>query len=83
MNDAKMIVFYAGIFIGMLAVIFIGGRYAQRLPANICKRINQISFGIAITGGLLLYLLHNAIFMYLFLASLVFFFIFFNYKEED
>ena len=82
MNDAKMIVFYAVIFVCMLAVIFIGGRYVKRLPVNISKKLNQISFSIAIASGILLYLLHNVIFMYLFLVSLVCFFIFFNYNEE-
>ena len=82
MADAKTIIVYASIFIGILVVIFIGGRYVRRLPANTAKRINQISFGVAIVSGILLYLLHNAIFTYLFLASLVCYFMFFNYKEE-
>ncbi|MBI5328598.1 MAG: hypothetical protein HZB80_09985 [Deltaproteobacteria bacterium] len=82
MADVKTIIVYALIFIGILAVIFIGGRYVQRLPANIVKRMNQTSFGVAIVSGILLYLLHSAIFTYLFLVSLVCYFIFFNYKEE-
>ncbi|MBI5874240.1 MAG: hypothetical protein HZB81_00030 [Deltaproteobacteria bacterium] len=81
MTDTHSIIVYALIFIGMLAVIFVGGRYARKIPSDTTKRINQISFGIAIGSGILLYLLHNAI-MYLFLAALVVFFLFFNYKEE-
>lgn len=79
--NTKTIVFYAVIFIAMLAIIFVGGRYVQRLPPNLVKRINTISFGLAIGSGVLLYMLHKAIFTYLFLATLVIYFISFNYKE--
>lgn len=82
MSDTYSIIIYALIFIGMLVVIFVGGRYARKIPSDTAKRINQLSFGIAIGSGILLYLLHNVIFMYLFLAALVLFFLFFNYKEE-
>ncbi len=82
MTDTYSIIVYALIFIGMLAIIFVGGRYARKIPSDMAKRINQISFGIAIGSGILLYLLHIVFFMYLFLAALVVFFLFFNYKEE-
>ncbi|HAS17043.1 MAG: hypothetical protein A2X87_08690 [Deltaproteobacteria bacterium GWC2_42_51] len=79
--NTKTIVFYAVLFIAMLVIIFVGGRYVQRLPPNLVKRINTISFGLAIGSGILLYMFHKAIFMYLFLATLVIYFISFNYKE--
>lgn len=82
MTGTYSIIVYALIFIGMFAAIFVGGRYVRKIPSDRAKRINQISFGIAIGSGILFYLLHNAFFMYLFLASLVAFFLFFNYKEE-
>lgn len=82
MDNVKEIFVYALIFIGLLAVIFVGGRYVQRLPSDTTKKINQISFGIAVASGILLYIFHYPIFLYLFLASIVSFFLFFNYKEE-
>ena len=82
MNEERAIVIYALIFIAILAIIFIGGKYVRKIHSAIAKKINQISFGIAIASGVLLYVLHHAIFMYLFLVSLVCFFLFFNYKEE-
>ncbi|MBI3752730.1 MAG: hypothetical protein HY266_01630 [Deltaproteobacteria bacterium] len=83
MNDTtKEIFLYALTFIGLLAVIFVGGRYVQRLPSHIKKKINQISFGVAAASGILLYIFHYAVLLYLFLVSLVCFFLFFNYKEE-
>ena len=82
MNEEGAIVIYALIFIAILAIIFIGGRYVRKIPSAVAKKINQISFGIAIASGVLLYVLHHALFMYLFLVSLVCFFLFFNYKEE-
>lgn len=81
--NTKTIVFYAVLFIAMLVIIFVGGRYVQRLPPNLVKRINTISFGLAIGSGILLYMFHKAIFTYLFLATLVVYFISFNYKEEQ
>lgn len=82
MSEERSIVIYALIFIAMLVIIFIGGRYVRKIPSAIAKKVNQISFGIAIASGVLLYVLHHAIFMYLFLIALVCFFLFFNYKEE-
>lgn len=83
MSGAKEIFLYTLIiFIGLLAVIFVGGRYVQRLPSRITKKINQISFGIAVASGILLYIFHYAVILYMFLVSLVCFFLFFNYKEE-
>lgn len=79
--DIQTIIFYAVIFIAILAVIFIGGRYVQRLPSYIVKKAHQISFAIAIGSGILLYMLHHQIFIYIFLAALAGFFLFFNYKE--
>lgn len=81
-NKAAVIIIYTLIFIAMLAVIFIGGRYVRRLPANVVKRVNQISFGAAVGSGILLYLFSSTVFIYLFLASLMSYFLFFNYREE-
>ncbi|MBI3399208.1 MAG: hypothetical protein HY265_06680 [Deltaproteobacteria bacterium] len=82
MENAKVILIYSLIFIAMLAVIFVSGRYLKKIPTHAAKRINQISFSLAIASGILLYILHKAVFMYLFLSFLVVFFMFFNYKDE-
>ncbi|OGP11569.1 MAG: hypothetical protein A3G39_11505 [Deltaproteobacteria bacterium RIFCSPLOWO2_12_FULL_43_16] len=82
MDTTYVIIGYALIFITMLAIIFIGGRFIKKMPVNTAKRVNQISFSLVIASGILLYLFHKSVFMYLFLASLVVFFLFFNYKEE-
>jgi len=81
-NKAAVIVTYTLMFIVMLAVIFIGGRYVRRLPGNVVKKVNQISFGAAVGSGILLYLFSSTVFIYLFLASLMCYFLFFNYREE-
>lgn len=82
MPDIHSTIIYTLIFISILAVIFVGGRYVRKIPSDISKRINQISFAVAIGSGILLYLLHHAVFMYIFLVSLVAFFMFFNYEEK-
>ena len=82
MNKEQTIVIYALIFIAILAIIFIGGRYVRRIPSAIAKKINQVSFSIAVVSGVLLYIVHYTVFLYLFFISLVCFFLFFNYKEE-
>jgi hypothetical protein len=81
-DKTNVIVFYALLFIAVLAIVFIGGKYIKRLPSDTVKKINKISFGIAVVSGILLYLLHHAVLMYIFLASIAAYFLFFNYKEE-
>lgn len=82
MNEERTIVIYALIFIAILAIIFIGGRYARKIPFATAKKINQISFSIAVVSGVLLSIVHYTAFLYLFFISLVCFFLFFNYKEK-
>lgn len=82
MDKVQKIIFYTLLFIAMLAVMFVAGKYVQRIPPKIAKRINQISFVFTIASGILFSILHNAILLYLSLAFLVCFFIFYNYKEK-
>lgn len=82
MVNTKLIVFYIFLFIAFLAIMFIAGKYIRKLPSKTVKRINQISFGFAVVSGILQYIYDKPIFMYLLGASVVSFFMFFNYKED-
>lgn len=77
-----MIIFYSLLFFAMLALMFVGGKYIGKMQAKTVKRINQISFGVAVASGLLLYIFKNAVFEYTLLAAVISFFMFFNYREK-
>lgn len=82
MDKVPMIFFYTLVLIGMLAVMFIAGRYVQKIPSAIVKKINRISVIVALISGALSVIAQEPIFTYLLIASIVCFFMFFNYKEK-
>ncbi|MEK6693296.1 MAG: hypothetical protein AABY44_07725 [Nitrospirota bacterium] len=82
MDKVSKITFYTLIFIGMLAVLFVVGRYVQRIPPAMAKKLNRISFIVALISGALSVIAQKPIFMYILLTSIISFFIFFNYKED-
>ena len=82
MDAAKTIIYYILLLIAMLAVMSIAGRYIRKFQPETIKRINKISFYFGAASGILYYIYEKPIFMYLFVASIVSFFMFFKYKEK-
>ena len=82
MDNEKIIIYYTILFIAMLAAMFIAGRYIRKLQPKTIKRINKISFSLAVASGILQYIFKKPIFMYLLGAFIVSFFMFYNYKEK-
>ncbi|MBI5199740.1 MAG: hypothetical protein HZA09_06985 [Nitrospirae bacterium] len=83
MDNVSNITYYTMLFIGMLAVLFIVGRYVQKIPPAMVKKLNRISFVVALISGVFAAATQKPIFMYLLFASIICFFIFFNYKEDS
>lgn len=73
----------AGVFIIMFLFYRYTDKYVKRLPVKTVKRLNSISFAIAIVAGVAWYLYHNTIAMIVTLAAMLFFFVFYDYKRED
>lgn len=82
MYNGKTILNYILLFIALLAAMSIAGRYIRKLQPGTIKRINKISFYLAAASGILQYIYDKPIFMYLLIAFIVSFFMFFNYKEK-
>lgn len=82
MEKIRVIFGYFLIFVGMLIALSIAGKHIKRIPPNVVRRVNQVSFIVAVVSGLLLYFLDNPIFMYLFAVSLISFFLFYNYETK-
>lgn len=76
------IVFYIGVFILILAAIYTAGRFAKKLPSNIIKIVNWISFGIAVISVILSYIYKDDIYKYILFASIIIYFIFYNYDSK-
>ncbi|MBI5286209.1 MAG: hypothetical protein HY878_01290, partial [Deltaproteobacteria bacterium] len=70
-----------GIFLAIFLVLLVAGIWMRKLPARVVKTLNTASFFVAIASGMLLYLNGASIFKYIFFASLVAYFLFYNYKE--
>jgi hypothetical protein len=83
MDKVSNITFYTLIFVGMLAVLFIAGRYVRKIPPDIIKKLNRISFIVALISGAFAVIAQKPLFTYILVASIVSFFIFFNYKEDS
>ncbi|MBI5893778.1 MAG: hypothetical protein HZB79_09045 [Deltaproteobacteria bacterium] len=72
-----------------LAVIFLiitlAGKFIKKLPPNAVKAINKISFFFAALSGLLIWLkatiLPSTMLVFVFIFSLIVYFIFFNYDR--
>ena len=82
MEKTQVIIGYSLIFVGLLIAMFIAGKRIQKLRPDVIKRVNKISFILAIVFGLLNYFLDKPVLMYLFGVSLICFFLFLNYKEK-
>lgn len=83
MDKVSTITFYTMIFIGMLAVLFVAGRYVRKIPPAMVKKLNRISFAVALISGVFAAATQKPIFTFILVASIVSFFIFFNYKEDS
>ncbi len=77
-----MMVFYIGIFIAIFIAIFFIGKYVKNLPTNIIKIANWVSFGIAVISLILLYFYKDNIYKYMLFASIIVYFIFYNYDSK-
>lgn len=82
MDKVSKITYYTMLFIGMLAVLFVVGRYVRKIPPAIVKKLNRISFAVALISGVFAAATQKPIFTYILVASIVSFFIFFNYKDD-
>lgn len=82
MDNIRVIAFYIFLFIALLAIMFIAGKYIRKLQPRTVKRLNKITFYLAAASGVLQYIYDKPIFMYLLGASIVSFFMFYNYKED-
>lgn len=81
MNINK-IFFYTAIFISFIIAFFVAGKYIKRVPLNVAKIINWISFGIMVISGILWYFKGNEIYQYILFGSIILYFIFYNYDSK-
>lgn len=72
-----------GTFLLILLIVLVAGFWVRKLPPGIVKPLNTISFYTAITSGILLYVSGLSIFRYIFLGSLITFFLFYNYPKTS
>lgn len=72
-----------GISLLIFLIVLVAGFWVRKLPSRIIKTLNTVSFYTAMASGILLYLNRASIFRYIFLGSLVAYFLFYNYKETD
>ncbi len=82
MDKVSVIIYYTMLFIGMIAVLFVVGRFVKKIPPAMVKKLNRISFAVALISGVFAAATQKPIFTYILVASIVSFFIFFNYKED-
>ncbi|MBI5042805.1 MAG: hypothetical protein HZC10_03025 [Nitrospirae bacterium] len=75
-------VFYIAAFILIFGGMFFAGKYIKKLPSNIVKTINWISFGIAVISLILKYIKGDILYWYIFLASIIIYFLFYNYDSK-
>lgn len=81
MNIVYMVLTLAVIFL----VITLAGKLIKKLPPNAVRAINKISFFFAALSGLLIWLkatiLPSTMLVFVFIFSLIVYFIFFNYDR--
>ncbi len=74
--------FYTAVFVLLILVMYFAGRFIKKLPLNIVKVINWISFSIMIISGILWYLKGNEVYQYLLFGSIIIYFLFYNYDSK-
>ncbi len=73
----------AVIFIAFMLIYRYLDRWVSQLPAETVKTINRVGFWFALLSGILWYILKDPIYMFLTLAGVVVYFLFYNYDKEE
>lgn len=83
MNIVYAVLTLAAIFL----VITVAGKLVKKIPSNAVRAINKISFFFAALSGLLIWLkatiLPSTMLVFVFIFSLIVYFIFFNYDKAE
>ncbi len=74
--------FYIAAFILIFGGMFVAGKYVKKLSSNVVKTVNWISFGIAAISLILNYIKGDILYWYIFLASIIIYFLFYNYDSK-
>ena len=73
----------AAIFIVFMLIYRYLDRWVNRLPKDTVKTVNRVGFWFALLSGILWYILKDPIYMFLTLAGVVVYFLFYNYDKEE
>lgn len=81
--DVNGILSVVAVAVAVFAVVFGAGTALRKVPQDVLKYTNWVAFGIAIVSGLVAFNFDKPYCRYVFLASLVVYFLTIGYKKEQ
>lgn len=72
----------AGVFMALMFVYKYADKWIKKIPRRTAKIINWAGFSVATFGGIAWYLFNEDIFMFITLAGIITYFLFFGYERH-